>query len=1486
MGLYLLLLLSVSLPSVRTRLAETLAAEMSRKIGSRVEVGNVKVDLFNTLTIDSLTIYDKAVQPMLAVGTAVGTIDLLPIILRNTIKISSLKVFGARAVLYRADANAPANYQFLIDSLMPKDRSAKSLEVDLHSMILRDIAIRYDVQSEPASGQPADLNHIDIERLNANLVFTKAKSFLAAKTADRQGLRIRSASMLMRNGVRVDNLVGNIEPDESGSYTADIKSLGVRLSNDLSGAIRDSRIMLALAPGGNDNFANKIAAIALDATLCINDCNYDLVVMPEGKDDSTVYAKNYNVAIRAKNTPSYLKAKICDWHKENEPWYAVALSDIDFDAHIVRADAANILNAFESDILNSEILNTIEFIAADGKAKVREGGATVYFDGNAKSNIFDINALIDINGSNAVYKITLARASVPLSGEDGSNIAVQDAVLNGQATLDRHNFVDIISLDGEQIISNITGNAKVSIGSFNYGKADRPIALNNINLALHSASAGNVDYTMSIDDPNADLGLKGTLANLGRDAHLMANADVNRLRLAVLGVGSTALPDLLAGNISVDARRSDGSIDDYTIKLSHFRTARLGTNGMNEPLGDIVLTCRPVNGNRLYTLDSDIAKGELTTNVGLSRLAEIVETQIFHALPSLNTRAYTHNAAGNPYRHGYGVLKMTVKNLLALSDYIDGEIILNQPLEIMGNTSEQMGSTSLTVLAPSLSIDGSRYKDLGGYFNCSSDSLGGVLMLTKYFGDEPVKLENHLSGCADKLFTETLWKNIANSGTYGNLKTATRLHRTANHNLSATTQILPSTLFISDTSWQISHATLEYSTDIMRISNLIVSRGEQYVNVNADFGKEKKNLFVQLNDVEVAYLLNLANFNPVEFAGKASGTIKNSALNPDKEIEAELFVRDFLFNGAYLGSLNAKGTFDIDRNHIAIDAKAQATYNDSTLINGLLQLNDKTLDFRFKSEKTNLQFLNKYIGGFIADLEGSTTGDFHLFGTFRDVQMEADEMIDYLKFKPKMLGVMYTMKEQPMQIRPDTIDFTGLVIRDPHGNEASVKGSVNHHFLYDFNYDIDFQLNRLQIINWAEQPTRTIWGKVFAGGQMNLHGTTSEVRLSGELSAANSGGIDDGSSLYYSSGNYGDNGEERDYIHFVSPHRIGAAGDGITNENYAASSENSTTDVWADIKLNTTPDITLNIVTDPATHDNMSLHGNGLLQLSYYNKGRFAINGLYAVNDGSYKLTIKDIIHKNFDIQPGGYLRFHGVPSEADINLKGVHRVNSVSLSDLNVGASQSNSTVGVDCILNFTGKASEPKVSFDIDFPRANNDENLLLKKFILTEEDRNMQAVYLLSIGRFYTYNYNDFSSANGGQSQSAVAMTSFLAGTLSGQINNILQDAFHITNWNFGTNIAAGRMGFNDMEVQGSLSGKMFNNRLLFNGNIGYRDQVTTYSNNFVGDFNLQWLLNKAGTISLKAYSETNDRYFTKSSLSTQGGGILFQRDFRRLRDFFSK
>ena len=64
---------------------------------------------------------------------------------------------------------------------------------------------------------------------------------------------------------------------------------------------------------------------------------------------------------------------------------------------------------------------------------------------------------------------------------------------------------------------------------------------------------------------------------------------------------------------------------------------------------------------------------------------------------------------------------------------------------------------------------------------------------------------------------------------------------------------------------------------------------------------------------------------------------------------------------------------------------------------------------------------------------------------------------------------------------------------------------------------------------------------------------------------------------------------------------------------------------------------------------------------------------------------------------------------------------------------------------------------------------------------------------------------------------------------------------------------------MEVEGILSGQLLNNRLLINGNFGYRDNPMA-NTNFVGDFEAEWLINRSGDIRLKAYNETNDRYYT--------------------------
>ena len=77
----------------------------------------------------------------------------------------------------------------------------------------------------------------------------------------------------------------------------------------------------------------------------------------------------------------------------------------------------------------------------------------------------------------------------------------------------------------------------------------------------------------------------------------------------------------------------------------------------------------------------------------------------------------------------------------------------------------------------------------------------------------------------------------------------------------------------------------------------------------------------------------------------------------------------------------------------------------------------------------------------------------------------------------------------------------------------------------------------------------------------------------------------------------------------------------------------------------------------------------------------------------------------------------------------------------------------------------------------------------------------------------------------------------------------------NLSIAPNFRSNKGDFSDVEVDVMLSSQLLNNRLLLNGNFGYRDNTYRTSNtNFIGDFDIEYLLNNKGTFRLKAYKIT--------------------------------
>ena len=287
--------------------------------------------------------------------------------------------------------------------------------------------------------------------------------------------------------------------------------------------------------------------------------------------------------------------------------------------------------------------------------------------------------------------------------------------------------------------------------------------------------------------------------------------------------------------------------------------------------------------------------------------------------------------------------------------------------------------------------------------------------------------------------------------------------------------------------------------------------------------------------------------------------------------------------------------------------------------------------------------------------------------------------------------------------------------------------------------------------------------------------------------------------------------------------------------------------------------------------------GNGDISLKYDSKDGPVINGIYNLSYGQCSLSLEDLIRKNFTLMEGSYVRFNGDPLDTELNLQTYHNVNSVSIYDLDPSATSSNN-VRVRCLMDITGNVSDPNITFNIDMPSGTSEERDILASATSTEEQRNTQFMYLLVIGRFFTYDMNTVSNG-----LTPSTMESLVNSTVSAQINNLLSQVLDNEKVSISSNLSASSYlsndatNLNNKELEGILEAHLLDNRLLVNGSFGYRENTINNTSNFIGDLEVKYKLFPRKGISIKGYNKANDKYFSKTTLTTQGVGLVFERDF---------
>lgn len=637
---------------------------------------------------------------------------------------------------------------------------------------------------------------------------------------------------------------------------------------------------------------------------------------------------------------------------------------------------------------------------------------------------------------------------------------------------------------------------------------------------------------------------------------------------------------------------------------------------------------------------------------------------------------------------------------------------------------------------------------------------------------------------------------------------------------------------------------------------------------------------LDLQQINIGYVFDIANLG-VNFQGEATGPAYASGVLGTPVMSTDLFIHNLGINDGLLGDADIHGEWHHDVKGIYLDARIREADIARTRVHGFIYPIKPTssLDLQIDADSTNLQFIHYYMQSITPQFSGRATGHVHFYGKFKALTMEGRVYGD-ASMKVDVLNTTFSVRDS-IYIAPDGLTFRNNRLYDTQGHQGTMSGYLHYNHFKDLNYRFNFDVSNMLLLNTRESADFPFYGTVYGTGTASIAGNAADgVNINVAMSTGRN------SNFTYIKDNV-TSAVSNQFIRFVDKTPRRAVQDSVLVSIYerarremAAEEEqrSSDTDIRLNLIVDATPDATMRIIMDPVAGDYISGRGSGNIRTEFYNKGDVKLFGNYTINQGVYKFSLQEVIRKDFVIRSGSSITFNGDPLNATLDIHANYTVNSASLNDLIPNASTfvDQTNVKVNCVMDLTGQLTSPNIKLDLELPNERDEVEALVRNYIPTDEQMNMQILYLLGIGKFYP-------SETFGTGQNSDMMSSVLSSTLSGQLNNALSQIIDNNNWNVGTNFSTGEKGWTDMEFEGMLSGQLLNNRLLINGNFGYRDNPLA-NTNFVGDFEAEWLVNRSGDIRLKAYNETNDRYYTRTNLTTQGIGIIFRKDFDKWNDLF--
>ena len=1472
---YVILTLLLHLPPLQRQMGTWVGQALADQTGAQVSLGKVNLGFLNRIIIDDLDLKDPEGKPLAHVARL--AVSLNPIkLLAGKAEINTLQLFGAKISLWRETSQSPLNVQFLLDAFASDNEDedeGNPLDLSIRTLLVRGLDLSYNVLSDSLTPGRLNSHHLHFTQ------FALTASLLDGQEEGAHEMNIKRLSFIEEtSGLRLQHLRFDLyaSPDSLSltdlSLTTDHSSLSI---SSASAALDDSlhlRTMQAAIQsstiGGED-----LAKVGLAEMILPKKEPNDGADMAAGERSTTFSLPDIHLTCP-------------DIDLQEGTWTLSALNIS------IGEDVLNLsTNVALSPTRRQLLLNDLQLSTDALSVAALLAQAGIPLDNQSpltQAGPLDISGQVDLQRdgpSQADLLLTTTHGQLALqashSPEQGLHASLEAQDFDLQPFLGPDFGSTSFSLQASQIRFPEKGNTlpegqvKAEASHLTWkGYTHAPITI--------EATSDGQTLNASLNSIGPDACASLLVTTDGRQRHSI-EASITALNPHALGWTEAYEDEVFSGHVNallVQGKQGlEGSI--------HLDTLTIHTPSDTYHLAELSL----VRQGDSTDISGDFIDLNLVSTLPADQLLSALQQRAHGWMPLAFARLTGTSVWKYPTRKGHEEgfeLNAQLTDAPLLRHVLGKDIHIDAPLALHASYDPADSTTLLRVNAPAFTLEGTTYRQVEAGLTGDDQGFQLQASMARESGGTTLTASLNASGAADSLSTKLRFSQQAKVSSEGTLDLTARFGNANNIDL----HILPSQLTVNDTLWRIAPADIHLAEDRISVEGLRVasSFGNRFLSVDGVVSEhEGDSLIAQLAGIQIQYITDLVDFHAVGFMGDVYGrAVMKGFTGGVPNFNAQVEVPDFHFETCLLGHADINAYWDHQLPGVQIDAhivdNADPDKPRITDCKGFVAPANDDIKLRINAQHTNAGFLNDYLGSIFSDMEGEANGEMYVLGPLGDISLVGDMSTD-VSLRLRATGVRYHVNpHDTLRLRPYRFQFDNVRISDDLGGEGLANGYVSHHNVKNFAYVFDFDLNGLLGYEEHEFNADKFMGKAVVDGTLSINGS-------------------DGHPLYI---NVDCTPTPRQGSFFAydaaTPDAIGTNAFITFNEVSSLTNDPDSTlhspdeqeaispqsqysgDIFMDIAIHLTPDIDIKLRMDNQDDGYITTQGTGDLQAHYHNKGPFTLQGTYNISSGGYRLYLQDLIYRDLSLQNGSSVVFNGNPFDAQIHLICHHTLHAVPLSDLTADATvTSTGRAKVICILDITGQLGNMVLDFDYELPNETEETKQLVRSLVYTDEERNMQMVYLLALGRFYS---SEYARATG-QTDNSQAVNSLLTSTISGQINQMISSIIgDESNWNFGTGISTGDYGLEDLDIEGILSGRLFDDRLLINGNFGYRDNALTQNASFIGDFDLSWRLTPRGNTYLKAYNKANDRYFTKSSLNTQGIGISYQLDFENWNTLFKK